>query len=846
MMAFHTIAVPHDDIVRKKLTMDVFAADLWDTFQNRGSHEYTDERTFFQKTHITNNFKQILDDVQNRLQGRGGDGFQHIETPFGGGKTHAMIAMYHSAKSWGAKPIVIVGTSMSPEDTIWGMIERQLDGTIDKLTGRLAPGREKIRDVLEKHGPVLILIDELLPYVTTAAGVRIEDTTLATQAITFIQQLSEAVSTLDRVCVVASFPASVYETADKKIAEQLLLQLRKVSGRKERKITPINPDDVPSIIRSRLFSTSNNEIKKRAEEIIGKFVDYCEEESILPPKMTATQYRDKFEQTYPFLPQVIDTLYQNWGSFSSFQRTRGVLRLLSLVIYSLKDSEKPYITLADFDLKDDEIRRELLEHIGDTFDSVISKDITDSSSGAIRVEQDVGSAYRGLHLGTRAATSIFMYSFSSDGTTGATSNQIKRAVAPTDNPSSIVGDVVEKFKSKLSYFKTRDDRYLFSSEPNINRLKLSKMENIKESEVREEEKRLLESNMGFSRLRAKIWPASRDVEDSPVLKLAVMARDDKKMCNDILENKGDDTPRVYRNSIFFLCASDTERGEFVERLKSRIALEKMLPDVDTNDQQRKEVENDLKKEKAILKDLIKKYYRTLYVPSENGYVTYDMGIPTVGESGGLADRVLERLVQELQIHEKIGPMILKNQYLNRNTFAHTESMYEMMLKTRGSRRPLSRDVVETAIIKGVAEGIFGLGELVGDKPSCKFFKRSTSVSFAENEVIIHDSLAELTNELGRGGAQETDDTTGSEPGDKGSKSGNTDTPRKHAQARDSLSLEFDIPEGKVNDAWGIMRLVNEKFCSIRFSVTAKNGAMTENDLEQIRETLRQMGIEPDI
>ena len=173
MTAFHTVAVPHDDIVRKKLTMDVFAADLWDTFKSRGSHEYTDEKTFFQKTHITNNFQRILDDVQGRLQGRGGDGFQHIETPFGGGKTHAMIAMYHSARNWGAKPVVIVGTSMGPEDTIWGMIEEQLDGTTDKLAGRLAPGREKIRNVLEKHGPVLILIDELLPYVTTAAGVRI-------------------------------------------------------------------------------------------------------------------------------------------------------------------------------------------------------------------------------------------------------------------------------------------------------------------------------------------------------------------------------------------------------------------------------------------------------------------------------------------------------------------------------------------------------------------------------------------------------------------------------------------------------------------------------------------------
>ena len=68
MKAFHTIAVPHNDIITKKLTMDVFAADLWDTFQNRGSDEYTDHKIFFKKTHMTTNLKSILNGVQNRLE----------------------------------------------------------------------------------------------------------------------------------------------------------------------------------------------------------------------------------------------------------------------------------------------------------------------------------------------------------------------------------------------------------------------------------------------------------------------------------------------------------------------------------------------------------------------------------------------------------------------------------------------------------------------------------------------------------------------------------------------------------------------------------------------------------
>ena len=840
LKAFHTIAAPHDDIIRRKLTMDVFAADLWDTFKNRGSIEYTDPGTFFKKTHITKNLQRILDDVQDRLQGRGGDGFNHIETPYGGGKTHAMIAMYHSARSWGAKPVVIVGTSMSPDDTIWGMIEEQLDGRIDKMAGKLAPGRERIQSVLKDHGPVLILIDELLQYISTAAGVRIEDTTLATQSITFIQQLSEAVSTLDRVCIVASFPASVYEMADKETAEKLLLMLRKVSGRKERKITPIDPDDVPNIIRSRLFSTSEEEIKRNAKDTIEGFTEYCEREAILPPKMTAVQYREKFEQTYPFLPQVIDTLYHNWGSFVSFQRTRGVLRLLSLVVYSLKNSERPYITLADFDLNDHEIRRELLDHIGDTFDSVMAKDITDSTSGAVRVEQDVGAAYRGLRLGTRAATAIFMYSFSSGGMKGAAMRQIKRAVASIDSPSSIVGDVVGEFKSKLSYLKTHEDKYLFSSEPNINRLKMNKMENIKESEIREAEKDLLESNLGSARLRAKIWPASRDVEDSPTLKLAIMREDSKGARDEILENKGDRAPRIYRNAVFFLCPSDAERRNFTEHLKSRIALERILPEIKTNSEQKKDVEDELRKERSVTGTMIKKYYRMLYVPSKDGYERFDMGIPTVGESGGISDHVLKRLADEQQVHEKIGPLVLKNECLSSEKFAHTAQMYEMMLKTRGSRRPMNRDVVEDSITSGVSKGVFGLGELRDGEPHCSFFHNEASVSFAENEIIVQDLLC---------AKPDSEDPTAEElptpykpkgPEDEGGR------PRVSETDRTSLSIEFEIPEGRVNDAWGIMRLLNEKFRSIQIGIAAKNGAITESDVAQIRETLKQMGINLDL
>ena len=166
MESFHTIAIPHKDILQGRLTMDVFAADLWEVHKNRGPDEYKDADTFFFKTYLTEGLNNLLSVIQRRLSGKGGDPILQIQTPFGGGKTHALIAMYHKAKEWGAKRVAIVGTGLSVKDTLWGILEKQLTGKIEKLSGNVVPGKEAIRELLVLNKPVLILMDEVLEYAT--------------------------------------------------------------------------------------------------------------------------------------------------------------------------------------------------------------------------------------------------------------------------------------------------------------------------------------------------------------------------------------------------------------------------------------------------------------------------------------------------------------------------------------------------------------------------------------------------------------------------------------------------------------------------------------------------------
>src|SRR3972149_5552278 len=98
MTAFQTIAIPHNDILEGRLTMDVFAADLWEVFNKRGPSEYKDAELFFKKTFMTKGLENLLKLVEKRVNGRGGDSVIQLQTPFGGGKTHSLIALFHKAK----------------------------------------------------------------------------------------------------------------------------------------------------------------------------------------------------------------------------------------------------------------------------------------------------------------------------------------------------------------------------------------------------------------------------------------------------------------------------------------------------------------------------------------------------------------------------------------------------------------------------------------------------------------------------------------------------------------------------------------------------------------------------
>ena len=836
MIPFHTIAVPHRDILEGRLTMEVFAADLWEVFRGTAPDEYKDPTQFFQKTYQTDGLKNLLSIVEGRLNGQGGDPVIQIQTPFGGGKTHALIAMYHKASEWNVQKVVLVGTPMSASDTLWGMLEKQLTGKVARFDGLTSPGRDALYQLLSENQPVLILMDEVLEYMTKAASVRVADSTLASQTLAFMQELTEAAAILEQVALIITLPSGTMERYDQG-AEQLFMQLGQIAGRVEKIYTPVQEHEIAQVIRRRLFSQID---MKSMNEAIRDFMDYAGVESILPPGTEPSEYRKRFEAAYPFQPEVIDVLFQRWGSFPNFQRTRGVLRLLSLVIDSLKEAAIPYISLADFDLSVQEIRQELLKPIGPEYDSVIAADITGKDAGAKKVDVGFGGAYKGLRLGSRAATTIFLYSFSGGPEKGADLEEIKRSGTTTGNPSSALTEAVNGLQEKLFYLQHESGRSYFTNQPNLNSILLIRMENINDQTIDEFEETELKKNLSSGGLKTFVWPRDgSDVPDDAELKLIILKKRDDLLMKDTLETKGN-TPRVNRNTLFFLTPLEHEAAGFYSQLRKIIAYEAIGKDKTLNlsAEQQREIRTELRKATDELNDRLRRYYRTVLIPTKEGLKESDLGLPTYGVSKKLDEAVYDKLRLDREILESVHPLVIKERYLKANEFVSTEQLYQSSAKTPGEARVIGQGW-ELGIREGVEQGLFGLGELEDGKPVCRYFKEHpSSIAFSGSEVIIREDICIAQKKMRLKEPPEPIAPPLVPPKPPGLK--------PPPDERDSVRLKFTIPKGKVSGLMGVMNLLQSNFDNLQIELLATEGQMSNQDYEdKIKEAFVQLGIDPE-
>jgi len=742
MKAWREVMVPHADIRKGQFDEAVFAADLSDVVAGRGPQEYRDARTFFAKTCPTAGLQKVLLTVLGRLTGtHPGEGVIQIQTPFGGGKTHSLIALYHAVchpeatgrlmgevspelertlealrqMSPAPRVAVFVGTAFDAlgPTAPWGDIARQL-GKYEVVqahdTAWTAPGRDRLHELLGDE-PTLILMDEL-----TECLVRLDERR-ESQMLAFLHELTESMKVQGRATLVATLPSSApYGEA----GERALNHLQRIFGRVEAIYTPVEGQEVYEVIRRRLFETAPNraEMAPIAEAYWQMYQRLGED---VPPEVREPAYRERMERAYPFHPELIDILYEQWSTFSTFQRTRGVLRLLAEVVADLSASKHggALIQPSHLNLANARIRSELLKHIGNQYEGVIVADIAGKDARAAHIDKSAGGEIARLHLAQGMATAIFFASFSGGERQGVTLTNLRVAVLDPDIQPALVGDTLQRLQTDLWYLHTENGIYRFLTEPNLNRILAEREASLSREETTHAIEQSLRQHAG-SDLQVTIFPRqSQDMPDSPNLRLAVLspdrtrhASDTEPLVRDLLERYGS-AFRTYRNCILALVADDHEETQLRAYVRRWVALKKIQADrrlmESLSAENRNAVQSRLHDTEQGLLYRLLCTYRHLARLGDSGIQWLDLGLPTVNQRGSLSARVRRSLEEEEMLVRNLSPRYILDRVLRADEPEKpVADIVEVFLRYTSYPMLQNPNVVRETVQRGVQEGLFAV------------------------------------------------------------------------------------------------------------------------------------------
>ena len=771
MKNWYDVVDPHKDIKECRLDQSVFAADLGDVVKNRGALDYKDPYIFFKRTYFTKGILNYLKKVNQILNGESGDSVIEIQTPFGGGKTHTLITIYHYIKNSNkvkellpedlplvdAKIAVIVGTDLNPLEgrnvdglnikTLWGDIAYQLAGKEGYLEfqnndeKRISPGKEKLIAFLEKQQPFVLLFDEILEYMAKASGVDYSDTNLASQTKAFLQEITTTMSSLKKAILVASLPSSELEDYGKE-SGKLLATLEKIFGRVESIEAPVKGDEIYSIITRRLFSKTINEADKR--KIINDYFEmYRNNENNFPSKVIDINYKNKMSLAYPFHPKLIDTLREKWGTFPNFQRTRGVLKLLASVLEDLYSTEKTidFILPGDINFGNSEISELFLKLIGREYEGIIASDIAGDNAKSIQLD----SKHKNWkHLAERISTAVFFSSFSADDSKrGINIKNIKLSTMRIDTFSSLISEIISEFlMDKLWYLNIKDNRYYVSKIPNLNRIK-SDRRPLFEDKYREEFYSIIKKNIG-SKIKSCVWPQnSNDVPDNKEITLVII--DPKKQINisEYINNKGDNF-RVNKNTLVFCDPFPDGISYLKEQIRDLLVLESIKKDIESGELHSLESElNDINKDiKRIKNDFsynLRNAYRIVYV----GDKKINLGQP-ITDKEHLSNWIYKELEDKEEIVKNLGVNYITIKFLKEREKINTKTMLEQFFKIIEYPILTSEEILKVPIRQGIMNGDFGIALFTNENLQENTFnyKKLVSynhISFETEEFLLSQS-----------------------------------------------------------------------------------------------------------
>lgn len=800
------IAKPHKDVLEGTFKQSEFAADISQVHSGTATPEYQDAAMFYSRTFITEGMRLLLRSVAERLSGMGGDPVIQLQTAFGGGKTHTLLAVYHLASRKcptaslagiptildeagvaslpTARVAVIDGIKLSPSqprshagqtiNTLWGELAVQLLGAegYAMVSGAdqdgTSPGKEVLQALLTRAAPCVILVDELVAYIRQMELAKTYKGGTFDSNLTFIQALTEALKSVPNAMLLASLPESEVEIGSNH-GQQALAALEKYFGRVESVWKPVATEEAFEIVRRRLFDVVGDASEIRA--LATQFGNlYRSHATKFPVEAQEGRYEERIMQSYPIHPEVFDRLYEDWSTLDKFQRTRGVLQYMAIVIHRLwnNNDKDPLIMPASLPLDDATVRNKSIHYLPTGWEPVIEKEIDGIRSEAVAIDGH-DTRFGSVQAARRVARTIFLGSAPSGTAQAVRGIRVERIMLGCVLPGQTVGvyeDVIKRLRDRLHYLYGEQDSYWFDTRPNLRREMESRKGNLKDNDdvlplLRERVSKIFASKHVFGGIH--VFATSADVPDDygsgpRVVVLPPSAgyrkledRQALEQAQEILDKRGN-TPRLKRNRILFLAPD----GDAVSRLKDNartyLAWVSIVEDVarsriDLGTYQVEQAKRARDSAQEQLNHLVRETYRWLLVPGED----IQRGKPilrwdAVGLSPSAPSIVTEmenKLREEDLVIFKWSPVHLArmlNQYYFKDNVQHISALrvWQDSCNTLYMPRLLKSAVYEAAIAEALSStDYFGGAQAKNDDRFQGFaFGRAAGLILDEDTVLI--------------------------------------------------------------------------------------------------------------
>lgn len=920
---WYDVVKPREDL-REGKSQDAseFAVHLDRVRDGTARDDYGKPEQFFAKTFLATNLLDLAAQTVRRWSGETSHTSPvfNLATNFGGGKTHALTLLYHLAENgpsshgWlgvsrirekaavaeipKAKVAVFVGTEFDSlagrggengqphRTTPWGEMAFQIGGAAgfdlvkEHDEQKIAPGGDVIRKLLPENEPCLLLMDEVLNYMS-----RFRPVGLNTQLYDFLLALSGALN--PKSVLVVSLPGSELEMTADDVADYQ--RLTRMLDRVGKAITVTAGPETSEIIRRRLFEWDTRALNPEGKVLLPRDAeDTCHEyarwineraDQNLSNSVPPDHARSHFEASYPFHPTALSVFERKWQTVPGFQRTRGVLRMLALWIQDAyqqayrKAHPDPLLSLGTAPFHDSFFRAAVFEQLGSqAFEAAVTFDIAGRKEAhAIALDEQASDSVKKERLHQKIASAVFFESNGGMTKSEATIPEIRLAVGHPGLDLGNIETALDALTERCFYLIVERNNYKFSLKENLNRRFIDKRANIPSGQVDETVNQEIQKQFTSKEAERVFFPEkSIQISDRPLLTFVICdlahTMEDAKSTLQMIESmtrESGTSGRTFKSALLWMVAEAAHpMREAACKLLAWQAIDDEASDLSLDETQRRQLTQNVHKAERELKESVwRAYNRIVLLGKDNALRQIDLGRVTVSQATSIISMVLNRLKQDDEVVESPQPGFVVRKWPPAFKEWSTKGVRDAFFASPEFPRLLDPAAAKEIIARGVSGGLIAYVGKTASGYDPFIFNRGLSASeveISEDVFIVTKETAEeflrskQTSETASGSTPESatdrDSAPDLEPTPQTDDVADT-SPEGTAERINRITWSGEVPPQKWSTFYNrvLAKFAVGQGLKLRVNVEiAPEDGVSKQKIDETKASLRELGLDDDL